>query len=309
MSKTTILRIAKFTVVGLLLFLTACSPLVVIEQPDSPLLSPTALPTNVSAPTLVPTTIPTESSTPVTKGCQDSAQYISDDGLDGTAYAPNTPFTKTWTVKNTGTCTWNDSYMVSQISGTNMTQQPDYWIVPQGQTVAPGQTVNISVGMTSPIENGNYRSDWGLKNENGQFMPIQDSANGNSFYVRIRVNDGSAAAGKVTAASIAIELEQGSGTVCTTDATYFVHAYITVDGPTTVSYEFESIAENLPAGNFQNLNDIELSRSITGTVIFDQAATKTINLRFVGPYPFPDDITVNLRVNGGEWHSAKLSCQ
>lgn len=308
MSETSILRIAKFTVVGLLLFVTACSPLVVVEQPGSPVPSPTALPTNVSAPTLEPTTIPTESSSPVTTECQDSAQYISDDGLDGTAYAPNTPFTKIWTVKNTGSCTWNDSYMVSQISGTNMTQQPGYWIVPQGQTVAPDQTVNINIGMTSPIENGNYRSAWGLKNENGQFMPIKGGANGNSFYVRIRVNDGSAAAGKVTAASIAIELEQGSDMVCTADATYFVHAYISADGPTTVSYEFESIADNLPAGNFQNLNDIELSRSITGTVIFDQAGTKTINLRFVGPYPYPEDITIMFRVNNGEWTNVKLHC-
>jgi len=29
----------------------------------------------------------------------------------------------------------------------------------------------------------------------------------------------------------------------------------------------------------------------------------------IGPYPYPDDITINLRVNGGEWHNTKLSCQ
>ncbi len=319
MNETSILRIAKFTVVGLFLLVTACSPLVVI-QPTSEARLPTAPPTRdvdviytIAAQTIqaqMPTqTAATATSAPTATGCQDSAQYISDDGLDGSTYAPNTPFTKTWTLKNTGSCTWDSSYLAVQISGTYMTQQSGYWIIPQGQTVAPGQTVNISVGMTSPIENGNYRSDWGLKNENGQFMPIQGGTNGNAFYVKIRVNDGSATAGKVTAASIAIELEQGSGTVCTADATYFVHAYITADGPTTVSYEFESIADNLPAGNFQNLNDIELSRSITGTVVFDQAGTKTINLRFVGPYPFPADITINLRVNGGEWYNAKLSCQ
>ncbi len=68
-----------------------------------------------------------------------------------------------------------------------MTQQPGYWLVPPGQTVAPGQTVNISIGMTSPVENGNYRSDWGLKKENGQLMPIQGGANGNSFYVEIKL--------------------------------------------------------------------------------------------------------------------------
>ena len=314
MNATSILKITKFTILSLLVLITACSPFVVVQPASGdPLL--TALPTTVSAPTIQPTVIPTTvvqftaTTSPATTGCQDLAQYINDDSIDGTIYPPNTAFTKTWTMKNTGSCTWDSSYMASQISGTYMTQQSGYWIVPQGQTVTPGQTVNISVGMTSPVENGNYTSYWGLKNKDGQFMPIQGGANGNSFYVKINVNNGNTVVGKVTAASIAIELEQGSGAVCTADSTYIIHAYVTADGPTTVSYEFESIADNLPAGNFQNLNDIELSRSITGTVVFDQASTKTINLRFVGPYPFPADITINLRVNGGEWYNAKLSCQ
>lgn len=315
MNAKSILGIMKATIFALLVFLTACSPLVVVVQPTGGASSPTALPTVVSAPTLEPTVIPTvvvlptATAAPTATGCQDSAQYISDDGLDGTTYAPNTPFTKTWTVKNTGSCTWDSSYMVFQISGTYMTQQPGYWIVPQGQTVAPGQTVNISVGMTSPIENGNYRSDWGLKKKDGQFMPIQGGAGGNSFYVKIKVNDGSVVIGQVTAASIDIELEQGSGAVCTADASYFVHAYITADGSTTASYEIGSTAGQISAGYFTDGYLTPVSPVEYGTVIFDQAGTKTISLRFVGPYPYPADITINLRVNGGEWHNAKLSCQ
>jgi len=318
MNITSISRVLKITILGVLIFASACSPLVVIIQPTNVAPSPTGLPTIASTSTLEPTTLPTSSPTaiprptatsvPASTGCQDSAQYISDDGLDGTTYAPNTPFTKMWTVKNTGTCTWDSSYLVFQISGTMMTQQPGYWIVQQGQTVPPGQTVNISVGMTSPAQNGNYASYWGLKKENGQLMPIQGGANGNSFYVKIKVNDGSVATGKVTAASIAIELEQGSGTACTANSTYFVHANIAADGPTTASYEIGSTAGQIPAGNFQDANN-GLSPYVTGTVVFDEAGTKTINLRFVGPYPYPGDITVNLRVNGGEWHNAKLSCQ
>jgi len=318
MNTTSIIRISKITILGLLIFVSACSPLVVIVQPTSVASSPTIMLTIAPTSTLEPTALPISSPTaipqptatfaPVSTSCQDSAQYISDDRLDGTTYAPNTPFTKTWAVKNTGSCTWDNTYLVYQISGALMTQQPGYWIVQQGQTVAPGQTVNISIGMTSPVGNGNYASYWGLKKENGQLMPIQGGANGNSFYVKIKVNDGSVAIGKITAASIAIELEQGSGAVCTANSTYFVHARITADGPMTAAYEIGSTAGQIPAGNFQDANN-SLSPYVTGSVAFDQAGTKTINLRFVGPYPYPGDITVNLRVNGGEWHNTKLSCQ
>lgn len=229
---------------------------------------------------------------------------------DNTVLIPNTAFTKTWRLKNTGSCTWNSNYLVSYISGITMTQQPGYWIVPQGQTVTPGHSVDISVGMTSPVQSGSYGSYWGLKKENGQLMPIQGGANGNSFYVKIRVNSGGeGAAGRITAASIDIQLEQGPGVVCTADSTYLVHAYITADGPTTASYEIGSSAGQIPAGNFTLGYTTPVYPADYGNVQFDQAGTQTISLRFVGPYPHPDDITVMLRVNGGDWHNTKLSCQ
>jgi hypothetical protein len=339
MNVKSINRITGYIILGLLVFSTACSPLVVIAQPTGGAPLPTDLPAQdinatlsayvqqtiqaqtptqtAATATSVPATAtqteveqPSPESVPSVTECHDSAKYVSDDGLDGTTYVPNTPFTKTWTVKNTGSCTWDSSYLVYQISGAFMTQQPGYWIVPPGQIVAPGQTVNISIGMTSPVENGNYKSYWGLKKENGQLMPIQGGTNGNSFYVKIKVrNDVGVADGKVTDASIDIELEQGSGAVCTANSTYFVHAYITADGPATAAYEISSTAGQIAAGYFQDMNSGGLSPFVSGTVVFDQADTKAINLRFVGPYPYPDDITVVLRVNGGEFYNTKLSCQ
>jgi hypothetical protein len=326
-------RISKYLLLGSLALITACSPLVVIERPTNttPLpareinvIDTAAVQTiQVQAPTqaaatatpVPPAATQTEASQPAATDvpaaaeCQDSAQYISDDGLDGTTYIPNTPFNKTWTIKNTGTCIWDDTYLVAYISGATLTQQPGYFIVPQGGTVAPAQTVNINIGMTSPPENGNYKSYWGLQKENGPLMPIQGGANGNSFYVKIKVNsDVSSDAGDVADASIDIELEQGSGKVCSADATYFVHASITADGPTQVAFEIGSTAGQIAAGNFEDENGA-LSPYETGSMVFEQADSKTVNFRFVGPYPYPDDITVFLQVNGGEFYTAKLSCQ
>ncbi|HLO17333.1 MAG TPA: NBR1-Ig-like domain-containing protein [Anaerolineales bacterium] len=316
MKTKAIIRIAKVNVIGLIVLMTACSPLITI-QPITEAPSPTSMPTILSSPTLEPTAIPTLQPTavptdlptatvvPVITGCQDSAQYISDDGLDGTTYAPNTPFTKTWRLKNTGSCTWDSRYLVYQISGAFMTQSPGYLILPQGQTVAPGQTVDISVGMTSPVENGSYRADWGLKKPNGQLMPIQGGANGNSFYVKLKVSN----ANVKTTASIDMELEQGSGTVCTADSTYFVNTYITADGATTVSYEIGSTAGQILAGYFQDGYNTELIPIVYGNLVFAQADTQALHYRFVGPYPYPDDISVYIRVNGGEFYTTKLSCQ
>jgi hypothetical protein len=80
--------------------------------------------------------------------------------------------------------------------------------------------------------------------------------------------------------------------VCSADATYFVHAYITADGLTT--------AGQIAAGNFQTSPTGPVSRVMTGTLIFDEASTRTINLRFVGLDLYSSNITVNLRVAGGE---------
>jgi Ig-like domain-containing protein len=257
----------------------------------------------------VSTPVPTFTVTSTNEACVDSGTFVVDVTIpDNTIVVPNTAFTKTWRLKNTGSCTWDSSYSVSYISGTTVSQQPGYWIVQQGQTVAPGQMVDVSVGMTSPVEDGNYQSYWGLKKEDGPLMPIQGGANGDSFYVKIKVNNGTAV-GRITAQSISIEPEQGSGTVCTANSTYFVHANITADGPTSATYEIGSTAGQIAAGNFQTSPTGPISPVVTGTLIFDQADTQTIKVRFVGPYPYPSDITINLRVNGGEWYSTKLSCQ
>jgi len=244
------------------------------------------------------------------QSCEDSASFVEDVTIpDNTVMASNEAFTKTWRLRNTGTCTWDSSYLVAYISGTAMSQQPGYWIVSQGQTVPAGQTVDVSLGMTSPVDYGDYTSYWGLKKLDGEFISIQDGANGNSFYVKIKVGNSVSDKGNITTASIDIEREEGSGAVCGNNASYFVHAYISADGPTTAAYEINSTAGQISAGYFQSSPDGPVLPVVTGTLVFDQADTKSINLRFIGPYPYPGDITVNLRVNNGEWHNARLACQ
>jgi len=76
---------------------------------------------------------------------------------DGTRVEKGATFTKTWRLRNNGTCDWPaDTVLVnkqSQLGGTTA--------VPVG-AVAVGQSVEISVELTAPTADGNYKGSWVL---------------------------------------------------------------------------------------------------------------------------------------------------
>jgi hypothetical protein len=102
---------------------TATPTLTLTTETTAPTATP--LPANPPLPSATPTNLsPLATSNPAVTGCQDAAQYITDGGLDGTIYTPNTALTNTWTLKNTGSCTWTDHYLVAYLSGATLTQHP-----------------------------------------------------------------------------------------------------------------------------------------------------------------------------------------
>ncbi|PIU90073.1 MAG: hypothetical protein COS63_04110, partial [Anaerolineae bacterium CG06_land_8_20_14_3_00_57_67] len=49
----------------------------------------------------------------------DWAQFVADITVpDGASFAPGAAFTKTWRLKNIGTCTWTTSYALVFVSGS-----------------------------------------------------------------------------------------------------------------------------------------------------------------------------------------------
>jgi hypothetical protein len=318
--KKKVLQLGVLFVIGGML-LSACGPFASVSDGlGAPTLEPTAAPTlqpTVVAPTIAPTGVPTVQAGG--QACTDAAAFVSDVSVpDNVLFAPGAAFTKTWRLKNTGTCVWDSSYLVQWISGATMSQQPGYFILPAAQIVEPGQTVDVSVGMTAPMEVGYYTAYWGLKGRDGQLMPVSGGAKGNSFFVKIRVNDSGVSGlpgARIVNQWIDIELEQGSGEACTPEATYLVHAYVQADGPLSALYEIDSTAGQIAAGSFIDASTGAKLTTVEGTVKFDAslfaadgAPTITIPLRFVGPYPYPKDITVNFWVDGGKWVSAKVEC-
>jgi hypothetical protein len=142
---------------------------------------PVTTPTPVSPTSVVPTTPPTS-----TSGC-DRAQFISDVTVpDGTTFAPNAPFTKTWRLKNVGTCTWTTGYSLAFVSGDRMGGADSLLPV----TVVPGQTVDVGVNLTAPSVAGSYRGYWQFRNASGALFGIGSNAD-QPFYVDIKVSGSS----------------------------------------------------------------------------------------------------------------------
>ncbi len=92
-------------------------------------------------------------------------EFIADVTIpDGTIMPPNQAFTKTWRIRNVGTCTWTTSYSLVFVFG-NTFGAPTTINLPA--PVAPGATADFSINMVAPSIAGHYRSYWRFKDQNG----------------------------------------------------------------------------------------------------------------------------------------------
>lgn len=146
--------------------------------------TPTASPTAQISPTIP--SIPTSTSVftqpgGTTSSC-DIGNFVKDVTIpDGTAVAAGSKFTKTWEIKNGGTCTWNKDYVVIFYGGEQMAEKTSYPLTTKD--IEPGQSVQISIEMTAPSKTGSYTSYWILRNDAGQNFFVD----GGSFYVQVAV--------------------------------------------------------------------------------------------------------------------------
>ncbi len=161
---------------------------------DTPVPLPTATP---PAPT--PTSASGGSSAPppppppVTR-C-DWVGFVSDVSVpDGTSFLPSTPFTKTWRLKNLGTCTWTTAYKLVFDHGDAMGGTA----INLPTNVAPGQTIDLSINLVAPPATGHYRGYWMIQNAAGVKFGIGAQAN-QAFWVDINVTGSSATTTTITA--------------------------------------------------------------------------------------------------------------
>ena len=108
----------------------------------------------------------------------DYSAFIADlDIVDYSKVEPGATFTKTWRIKNIGTCTWTTQYRFQYISGTPMGADTIY--LPRA--VLPGETIDLSLQMMAPNIEEDYSNFWRLRNTAGEIF-------GTTFYVAIEVS-------------------------------------------------------------------------------------------------------------------------
>jgi hypothetical protein len=144
---------------------------------------------------------------PVTGGGTASCyglSFVSDVSIpDNTPVTPGQAFTKTWKVKNAGSCAWDAGFKFAFVTGEALGGTT--FTLPA--SVAAGAVTDISVAMTAPTKTGTIRGDWRMSTAGGQFF-------GDQVYVQVVVgggvaatNTGSAAAATATATPTATPQE------------------------------------------------------------------------------------------------------
>ncbi len=136
-------------------------------------------PTATSVPDLVATEAPTPSPTSVGSGeaCLYKASFVQDVTIpDNSFVAGGSSFTKTWRVRNDGSCAWGTGgHTLNQLvfAGGDQLGAPNGIALPQ---VQPGSSVDLSVSMVAPTMTGMYLSKWYFASDNGTLLGVGDGA-------------------------------------------------------------------------------------------------------------------------------------
>jgi hypothetical protein len=152
----------------------------------------TAAPTAASGalPTLsfnnTPNTTPIAGFTPISgtpaapvSTCHNSA-FVADVTVpDDTVFNPGDDFDKTWRIQNTGTCSWDDGYNLVFVSGDRSLDPSSAAVT---DVVASGATVDLTVDLTAPTDEGTYTANYQMQTDAGEYFGV-------TVYVRIKVEN------------------------------------------------------------------------------------------------------------------------
>ena len=150
------------------------SPTPTLEATTEP-----GVPTDTPEPTTAPTAKPTATQS---AECY-QASFVAETIPDGTDFDPGESFTKTWSLKNAGSCKWEEDFDVVFVDGIAMNAPASQQLTTG--TVEPGETVKISMELKAPLAAGTHRGDFKLRNANGALFGVGNDDK--TFWVEIEV--------------------------------------------------------------------------------------------------------------------------
>lgn len=157
------------------------------DQTQTALAIPSLTPTLTDTPSPTATSTLTATETPAslpataagslpTSSCY-SLAFVADVTIpDNTTITPGQKFTKTWRVKNNGSCTWEAGFKFGFTGGEAMGATP----LTLNIAVSTGADTELSVALTAPTTPGTYRGNWRLSTASGSYF-------GDEVYVLIIV--------------------------------------------------------------------------------------------------------------------------
>lgn len=228
----------------------AAQPPVVITQTPAATQFPTKTPFATQALNNTPIPLVSATTAPVNPNSKaECAKASLQDGppVDGKIFKPGEQFTKTWYITNTSNCVWDTTYKIVFWDGDILGGGYVYQLP---QVTGPGQTVPISLVLTTPTTPGTYRSEWKLQTpDNINFGVGYLQA---AFYTEIVVADPNSRIDyDITSASLVITRNPISG--CQpANIVYTANVTITTNGPLKVKYRiFQQDGNSGSSYNFE----------------------------------------------------------
>ena len=200
-----------------------------------------------------PTTAATLVSAPPDPNCA-RASLVSENPPDGAIVKPGESFWKTWTIKNTGTCTWTAAYNLVFFKGDLMGGLTSY---PLKDDVAPGEQKDITIYLKAPDTEGTATGYWKLQspwNANFGVGPSDEP-----FYVQVNVSGATEPAYGIS--KVDYNLVRDPATGCPTNVRFTLYATVTTNGPYKFNYYW-----NQSDGNESGSKSMEFTEAGSRTV-------------------------------------------
>ena len=192
---------------------------------------PTKTPVEITPFALLPTLTPGAPSSGGQLECA-HASLVSETIIDGTIFKPGEKFTKTWEITNTSNCVWDTSYKIIFWDGNIL---GGGYIYNLPQAVGPGQTVPISLVLTTPTADGKYRSEWKLQTPDQINFGV--GYLNSAFYTEIEVSSSSKP--NYAIASVETSFTRDPQFGCPANTLITVYAKVATNGPLEFTYHWD----------------------------------------------------------------------